>query len=302
MKIFAPGYYRNFRCIAGECRHSCCVGWRVEVDEACEARLNETALNERLHRHLGCDDDGKYIKMADDGRCPFLGECGLCDIITEVGEEYLARICDEHPRYYNYIGNRLEVGVGLSCEAAARLVLSSDDILPNVVVGGYFSDAVAPEYDSTEDRAWLLTLIVNEAIPYREVVATIEGKYGVSADMLSDEEWDAAFGSLEYLDEASRDMIKARRYIDEDAFDIYMRRFLGYLIYRHTGEVDSYLELCARVGFALLGVAALESMLAYTDAHSFEDVVECARIFSSEIEYSEDNVDLLIFEFTHRLI
>ena len=33
MKTFAPNYYPSFRCIADKCRHSCCVGWDVYIDE-----------------------------------------------------------------------------------------------------------------------------------------------------------------------------------------------------------------------------------------------------------------------------
>lgn len=38
MKVFAPDYYRNFACIAGNCRHSCCVGWEIDVDASAYAR------------------------------------------------------------------------------------------------------------------------------------------------------------------------------------------------------------------------------------------------------------------------
>ena len=28
-----PRYYSDFKCIADKCRHSCCVGWEIDVDE-----------------------------------------------------------------------------------------------------------------------------------------------------------------------------------------------------------------------------------------------------------------------------
>ena len=34
MKTIVPNYYKNFRCIADKCRHSCCVGWEIDVDDA----------------------------------------------------------------------------------------------------------------------------------------------------------------------------------------------------------------------------------------------------------------------------
>jgi len=33
IKILQPYYYRDFKCIAGKCRDSCCIGWRVPIDK-----------------------------------------------------------------------------------------------------------------------------------------------------------------------------------------------------------------------------------------------------------------------------
>ena len=33
MKRYAPAYYPRFACLADRCRHSCCIGWEIEVDE-----------------------------------------------------------------------------------------------------------------------------------------------------------------------------------------------------------------------------------------------------------------------------
>ena len=33
MKLTAPKYYHNFKCIADKCSHSCCIGWEIDVDE-----------------------------------------------------------------------------------------------------------------------------------------------------------------------------------------------------------------------------------------------------------------------------
>ena len=39
MKITAPDYYSQFKCIADQCRHTCCVGWEIEVDDEGLERL-----------------------------------------------------------------------------------------------------------------------------------------------------------------------------------------------------------------------------------------------------------------------
>ena len=32
MKIVTPSFYKDFKCIAGECPDSCCQGWDVDTD------------------------------------------------------------------------------------------------------------------------------------------------------------------------------------------------------------------------------------------------------------------------------
>ena len=32
MKIIVPDYYKDFKCLAGDCKHSCCIGWEVDID------------------------------------------------------------------------------------------------------------------------------------------------------------------------------------------------------------------------------------------------------------------------------
>ena len=33
MRLFAPRYYLDFKCIADKCENSCCVVWEIDVDE-----------------------------------------------------------------------------------------------------------------------------------------------------------------------------------------------------------------------------------------------------------------------------
>ena len=32
MQIIVPDYYKEFSCIADHCRHSCCIGWEIDID------------------------------------------------------------------------------------------------------------------------------------------------------------------------------------------------------------------------------------------------------------------------------
>lgn len=325
--IYAPLYYKKFGCIAERCKHSCCVGWRVEVGEEFAARLSGTSLEEKLKQYLGTDDDGEYIRMTDDGVCPFLDKCGLCEIISSLGEGYISEICREHPRFYNEVGTRFEAGLGASCEEAARLILSEENFSELVVIceeefpklecdatpellsvdcriddtAALFSIGDIGDFDVLEVRDKVLMRLARYDISYREIVAELEGEFGFSADMPSDE-WNEMFGTLEYLDDGHKALFEATDERCAEALEVYLRRFLGYLTYRHASVADSRADFAFRIGFALLGARALEGMLINMGVANFEGAVECARIFSEEIEYSLDNTDALIFAVECRLI
>ena len=127
MKLYAPRYYLDFRCIADRCRHRCCVGGEIDVDADTLARYD--ALDEdygEAIRQSVARGDTPHFCLTPDERCPHLNEQGLCRIILQCGEEYLCDICREHPRFYHQTPRGMEVGLGMACEEAARIVLTSD--------------------------------------------------------------------------------------------------------------------------------------------------------------------------------
>ena len=117
----------------------------------------------------------------------------------------------------------------------------------------------------------------------------------ISADVMYSEKWQKFFGSLEY--KSSEDVEKiAVSPCASGGVEVYLRRFLAYMIYRHVACADSEPDMRARLGFALLSTSVLESMAVSAGANSLSDYAELARIYSEEIEYSESNTDTLIFE------
>lgn len=125
MRVIVPDYYPEFACIAGQCRHTCCRGWEIDVDEDTCALYASVpgAMGQRLAEAIVDDEDGAHFRLTEDERCPFLNADGLCDLILAYGEGALCQICDDHPRYRSFWPDRTEIGLGLCCEAAARLVL-----------------------------------------------------------------------------------------------------------------------------------------------------------------------------------
>lgn len=125
MKTFAPSYYRDFHCLGGACRHTCCVGWEIDVDEESVRRFSADADTAPFLD----TEDTPHIRLSDGERCPFLQNDGLCKLILTKGEDFLCDICRDHPRFRNFFSDRTEIGLGLVCEEAARLILSSEESL-----------------------------------------------------------------------------------------------------------------------------------------------------------------------------
>ena len=126
MIIHYPGYYKKFRCLAGECPDTCCIGWEITVDRETEKtyqklRKGKSELAERLRRSVR-----RRLIIPDRDRCPFLAGDGLCDLCREYGEAAMTRTCRRYPRHVEDFGDIHEVELLCSCPEAARLILSED--------------------------------------------------------------------------------------------------------------------------------------------------------------------------------
>lgn len=127
MEMTAPVYYKNFQCLAGACKDNCCrTGWEIEVDSRTVEYYKTLPEEQReaILSGLARDEEGCYTIRPQEGQCPFLTEGGLCGLVLELGEAHIGDICTLHPRYREWFPGRMEIGVGLCCEEAARLILS----------------------------------------------------------------------------------------------------------------------------------------------------------------------------------
>ena len=129
MMIRSPRYLDCFKCIAGECTDNCCIGWDIYIDDEARERYSGLRLKsgKLLEDYISCDG-GAHFKMKD-GRCPFLDRNGLCEIISSESDTALCEICREHPRFYTYLGETIEMGIGASCPTAAVVILTTDSTL-----------------------------------------------------------------------------------------------------------------------------------------------------------------------------
>lgn len=85
-----PVYYDKFQCLAGNCRFTCCKGWRITFDRkdfmALKRLTGSAELNARmanaLHRirsnAISPAFYGEFRLPGEGGDCPLHCESGLC--------------------------------------------------------------------------------------------------------------------------------------------------------------------------------------------------------------------------------
>jgi len=296
-KLHAPAYYRDFVCIADRCRHSCCIGWEIDVDSDTHGvyqTLTE-GYGARIRASIDAESDPEapHFQLDAGDRCPHLAPNGLCRIITELGEGYLCEICREHPRFYHDTPYGKEAGLGMACEEACRIILASDGYDQFEEIETYDTAAENADFcfDAIVHRASIYGVLSNRAIPYPERLLRIEDIYSVAPSSLPDSAWHTVLDGLEYLDEEHRALFG--RYTSAPPLSAedepVLERALAYFIYRHVSPVQSGDELRAALGFSLL----CERLSASIAPHVKGGIREAARIISEELEYSEDNTEAI---------
>ena len=126
MLLEYPLFYPDFACIGKACKDSCCRDWLIDIDFETAEKYQRMggALGEKLRRKLHKKDGEFYFAVEKDGRCPFLQEDGLCEIQSERGEEELSKVCDAYPRRESMVYPYMQLDLHLSCEEAAKAILS----------------------------------------------------------------------------------------------------------------------------------------------------------------------------------
>ncbi len=302
MQHIYPDYYNKFRCIADKCRHNCCIGWEIDIDPltADFYKSAKGTFGNRLQDNIDFEAEVPHFILKQDERCPFLSEDNLCDIITELGHEKLCTICTEHPRFHNELPDRVESGLGLCCEEAARIILSKKDTVTFI----YEKDSATDDeiillrdkvIGNLQDRSVCLNerldktlLLCNTSLPCRKT-----------------SEWAEILLELERLDENWTPLLQLLKdkgdAEDTKAFDLYMKerqeeyeQLAVYLIYRHFANAPDLEEASTRACFAVLSVKLIHTLGALLFEQSgnftFESQVELCRMFSCEIEYSDENL------------
>lgn len=290
MKLFAPKYYGEFVCIADKCRHSCCIGWEIDIDDKTKNKYDSLSCIYSKKIAESIDENGDpHFRLDNEERCPHLNASGLCEIIINLGEEYLCDICREHPRFYNetFIGR--EVGLGMACEEACRIILSSDDYRDIVEIGEDDGEDIYTDFDACTLRSEIYG-VLSMSLPYNDRLRILYDRFGIDPMSVDDKKIKKLISSLEYMNEKHRELFLnySPQIVNASEIDKMSERALAYFVYRHCSGTESYDEFVASLGFCFFCERLLASL-----ACDEKDYFEWARRVSEEIEYSEDNTDAI---------
>lgn len=295
-----PTIYHAFQCKADQCENTCCQLWTIDIDEPTAERYHSMtgSLGESLRQAITVDDEGShFIFSKAQPMCPLLNEKGLCKVVLELGEEGLCDTCHMHPRFYKYIEDLELCGVGLSCEASVELLAQQEpmDFLLFTIEDDH--NEFKPEERLTLHNIFELLAFDLDPNLFQYTPKPSKQSFKELLDLYKqtepiDENWTAQVNTLSSkLDQL---ITSVQTYIQQEDMSLFNKVY-QYILYRQIDMLSDY---------------SLESILAYakdgTDyiliasALEGQPLKQVAR-WSQQIEYDENNVELLLQHYEAQL-
>lgn len=282
LSIF-PKFYKNFLCKADKCKHSCCKGWEIDIDEETAGKyLAMTGeLGAEIRQNIGKNEDSYFFKLTEDERCPFLQKNGLCKIILNIGEENICEICTMHPRFFTMLDDVELCGVGLSCEKTCELLLGDEKDLV------FYIEDTEEELSFSEVLAVIGLNLPNEMQEF-SLDVNAENINKVLEIMAKtepiDENWSKELSIMQDIDNVE---LKAKEYLENSDKNI-LNKIYKYILYRQLERlVDIDIE-------ALINYAQYSILFIILHTMISKELGESVRRWSEQIEYDTDNVDLIL--------
>lgn len=282
LSIF-PKFYKNFLCKADKCKHSCCKGWEIDIDEETAGKyLAMTGeLGAEIRQNIGKNEDSYFFKLTEDERCPFLQKNGLCKIILNIGEENICEICTMHPRFFTMLDDVELCGVGLSCEKTCELLLGDEKDLV------FYIEDTEEELSFSEVLAVIGLNLPNEMQDF-SLAVNAENINKVLKIMAKtepiDENWSKELSIMQDMDNVE---LKAKEYLENSDKNI-LNKIYQYILYRQLERlVDIDIE-------ALINYAKYSILFIILHTMISKELGESVRRWSEQIEYDTDNVDLIL--------
>ncbi len=316
MATLIPSFYPAFRCDPSACHHSCCIEWEIDIDE--ESLVRYHARTDDLAKHILAhivNTPTPHFSLCEGERCPFLQGDGLCSIILAEGQGTLPEICREHPRFRNfYGGNLVELSVGLSCEIAVTLLLKEENL--DFLMSANDMDALTDldslsfvEFDEKFDtpneydilflqkKYQIIRSFLRSNLSFDELAKNALDTLAIHNYCENSYRAQLALSTLETLNTDFSTLFQRASNTEELKkqgeklllADSEKKRLLVMTFFRHA-NTESFYSMESAFAFSLFFVSLVDVLILEMNI----DKVEAIRILSSEIEYSQENTDILL--------
>lgn len=327
MKTRVPDYFDQFHCLAGACPDTCCGQWEIVVDEAAKERYLSVKgpLGEQIKNAL-TTVDGEDCMALVDGKCPLLTKDGLCPIVTELGEDFLSTTCHTHPRFTEIYGGLQETMLSISCPEAARLLLERQEPLTFLTR----TDDTPPEPNDLDgdlfhlvetSRETAFALVQNRNLPLSDRLALLlcfaqrlehtmdlpNACYEL-CDLYRDPSYQfrqlrrirrlrrngtmtfirQLLTVMEHLTDQLPDCLDKLERPDLTPWEIPLEQLTMYFLFRWWMKIACNGFFWRQAAATVVSVLTVASLASVTG-----DVIESARLYSKEVEHSDDNMNLL---------
>lgn len=149
MDVLMTSIYEQFHCIADRCSCSCCDElWSIYIDDKSYEQYQRMNLA-HLDEYMELDETGMHkIKKDSKGRCPYLSEDGLCNLVIQYGSDILCPTCEVFPRIVTKGNGEIEKTVSNGCPAVLQLLYDTPN--PLTFVQTETSERVSGKWENSE--------------------------------------------------------------------------------------------------------------------------------------------------------
>ena len=178
----------------------------------------------------------------------------------------------------------------MCCEEAARLVITYKEKVKIPIDAcddeeEVFFNMREQVFSILQDRDWTMAERLENLMLFYDLA-------------IPDKDWVKIFQSLERLDEGWSEKIQLLNKKEQSltgGWDSAFEQIMVYFVYRHLPEGMYDGRIKERLLFATLSTNIIRKLFSMGE-QTEENLVEICRMYSSEIEYSEENIEKLLDE------
>lgn len=241
------------------------------------------------------------------GRCAFLNDKNLCDIIINLGENSLCQVCRDHPRFRSFFNDRTETGLGFCCEQATRIILTYPDKIQAILASDDGASA-QPDFNQTnilQFREKVLNIIQDRQNPIDQRIQTLLKECRFDRTGFDFKSFIKRLLSLEKADKNWAKTLKQLQNVNPEQLStktdpdnqLVAEQFIVNGIFRHLSDAEDTLWVRARTVSIILAWWLVLNI----SKHTKTDIFDVVRAYSVEIEYSQKNLNKL-YDYSYKLI